>query len=67
MYGTGYNKTNRRVWQLLNCIVEEVKMAVYISRQIKIEGVLGTYATSVWRLNRIKLEFVLFFNSSKTL
>lgn len=42
-------------------------MAVCISRQIKIEGVLGTYATSVWHLNRIKLEFVLFFNSSKTL
>lgn len=51
------------MWQLLNFIVGEAKMAIYLSRKNKIEDKDGTDAIVLWRRNvrfRLQLEFSFF-------
>ena len=63
IYGAGYNKTNKKMWHLLNFIIGEAKMAIYISRKNKMEGQSNVDAASVWRCNlrcRLRLEFSFY-------
>lgn len=51
-----------RLWQLLNVVVGEAKMAIFVSRKNKMEGFLNADATKMWPGNlrcRIHLEFSL--------
>lgn len=51
------------MWQLLNFIIGEAKMAIYLSRRNKVEGTNGTDAITLWRRNvhcRLQLKFYFF-------
>ena len=61
--GVGYNKQNKRKWQLLNFIVGEAKMAIYVSRRNKMKCLSCVDVATVWRCNlrcRLRLEFSFY-------
>lgn len=54
---------NQKKWQLLNFVLGEVKLAVYVSRKNKMENRAGQEAASVWCCNvrcRLRLEFSFY-------
>ena len=38
IFGTSYKKTNKTKWRLINFIVGEAKLAIYLSRRNRVEG-----------------------------
>lgn len=61
--GASYKKTNRIRWQLLNFLLGEAKLAVYVSRNNKMKDRAGQEVTSVWRCSirsRLWLEFKFY-------
>ena len=60
IFGAGFKKYNVIKWQLVNFLLGEAKMAVYVSRRNKAEGRTGHEATPVFLCNvraRIWLEY----------
>ena len=65
IFGAGYKKSNIVKWQLVNYLLGEAKMAVYISRRNKVEGRAGHEAPPVFLGNvraRVWLEYK-FYNA----
>ena len=63
IFGAGYKKTNSEKWQLINYLLGEAKMAVYISRRNKVEEREGHNAHTVFLCNiraRVWLEFQFY-------
>ena len=58
--GAGYNRKQQHKWQLLNFILGEAKMAIYLTRRNRIENREGQNVKAMWQAKlraRLRLEF----------
>lgn len=60
IYGAGYNRNQRFKWQLINFMVGQAKMAMYISRRNRINNIHGQDGELLFKAfirSRISVEF----------
>ena len=69
IFGAGYRRNNASKWQLLNFILGEAKMAIYLTRRNKIESNVTQDLVSVFRSMvraRVWIDFK-FYKAMKNL